>query len=85
MSGMSDRRLMALHASEYDEMHYVRVRNALEAVGFTATDDIVLALGHVLLGHPAAAAKLRQLADVWSILGSARALEHADRVMFEVQ
>ena len=85
MTGMSDRRLMALHASEYDEMHYVRVRNALEAVGFAATDDIVLALGHALFGHPAAAAKLRQLADVWSILGSARALEHADRVMFEVQ
>ena len=76
---------MALHASEYDEMHYLRVRNALEAVGFTATDEVVLAVGHVIFGHPAAAAKLRQLADVWSILGSARALEHADRVMFEVQ
>lgn len=85
MSGMSERRLMALHASEYDEMHYVRVRNALEAVGFDASDDIVLALGHALLGHPAAAPKLRQLADVWSVLGSARPLEHADRVMFEVQ
>jgi len=85
MVGMSDRRLKALHASEYDKMHYVRVRHALEAVGFDASDDVVLSLGHVLLGHPAAAAKLRQLADVWSILGSARPLEHSERVMFEVQ
>ena len=85
MSGMSDRRLMALHALEYDEAHYLRVRNALEAVGFTATDDVVLALGHAVFGHPAAAAKLRQLADVWSILGSARPLDQGERVMFEVQ
>jgi len=76
---------MALHACEYDEMHYVRVRNAMEAVGFSATDEVVLAIGHAVFGHPAAAAKLRQLADVWSILGSARPLENADRVMFEVQ
>lgn len=85
MPGMSDRRLMALHATEYDEMHYVRVRNALEAVGFDASEDVVLALGHAVFGHPAAAPKLRQLADVWSILGSARPMENADRVMFEVQ
>jgi len=82
---MSDRRLMALHASEYDEAHYLRVRNALEAVGFTASEDVVLALGHAVFGHPAAAAKLRQLADVWSILGSARPLDQGDRVMFEIQ
>ena len=85
MTGMSDRRLMALHALEYDEAHYLRVRNALEAVGFNASEDIVLALGHTVFGHPAAAATLRQLADVWSILGSARPLDQGDRVMFEVQ
>lgn len=85
MSGMSDRRLMALHAMEYDDMHYHRVRNALEAVGFDASDDVVLTLGHALFGHPAAASKLRQLADVWSILGKARPLDQGDRVMFEVQ
>ena len=76
---------MALHAMEYDEAHYLRVRHALEAVGFVPTEDIVLALGHTIFGHPAAAAKLRQLADVWSILGSARPLDQGDRVMFEIQ
>jgi len=76
---------MALHALEYDEAHYLRVRNALEAVGFNASEDIVLALGHTVFGHPAASAKLRQLADVWSVLGSARPLDQGDRVMFEVQ
>lgn len=85
MSGMSDRRLMALHALEFDEAHYARVRNALEAVGFDAADDVVLTLGHALFGHPAAASKLRQLADVWSILGNARPLDHGDRIMFEIQ
>lgn len=76
---------MALHAMEYDESHYLRVKNALEAVGFIASEDIVFALGHTIFGHPAAPAKLRQLADVWSILGSARALDQGDRVMFELQ
>ncbi|NND03960.1 MAG: hypothetical protein HKN91_14355 [Acidimicrobiia bacterium] len=85
MSGMSDRRLMALHALEYDEAHYARVRSALEAVGIDAADDIVLTLGHAVFGHPAAASKLRQLADVWSILGNARPLDQGDRIMFEIQ
>ena len=85
MSGTPDRRLMALHETEYDEMHYLRVRHALEAVGFTTSEDVVLAVGHAILGHPAAAAKLRQLADVWSILGDARPMEQHDRVVFEIK
>ncbi len=85
MSGMSDRRLKALHAMEFDETHYARVRNALEAVGFDTSDDVVLTLGHAILGHPAAAQKLRQLADVWAVLGNARPLDQGDRVMFEIQ
>ena len=76
---------MALHAHEYDEAHYLRVKNALEAVGFNASPDLVLAVGHGIFGHPAAAPKLRQLADVWSILGSARALDQGERVMFELR
>lgn len=85
MTGFSDRRLMALHAAEYDEAHYLRVKNALEAVGFMASADVVLALGHTVFAHPAAAMKLRQLADMWSVLGLARPLTEGDRVMFELQ
>lgn len=82
--GMTERRLKALHAAEYDEDHYLRVRNALAAVGLPTTDDVVLALGHAVLAHPAAGAKLRQLADVWSLLGNTRTVNRDERIIFEV-
>jgi hypothetical protein len=84
MGVMSERRLKALHAAEYDEDHYLRVRNALEALDLPATDDVVLALGHAVLSHPAASSKLRQLADIWSILGNARTITRDERIVFEV-
>lgn len=85
MSAVQERRLKALHAAEYDESHFVRVRNALEAVGFPSSDDVVLVVGHALLSHPAAAAKLRILSDVWETLGRARTVEANERVMFEIR
>ena len=81
---MGDRRIKALHVDEFDEQHFARVAAALQAVGFPDDPDTVLIVGHGLLGHPAAPAKLRQLADVWAVLGNARVVDDRSRIVFEL-
>ena len=84
MSFDSDRRIKAFHVEEFDEEHFLRVANALRAVGLPDDDEMVLAVGHGILGHPAAPMKLRQLADVWAVLGDAKVIDGRQRVVFEV-